>query len=77
MDVNILFFGRLAELSNCNKISLAGISDTDSLLTELTNRYPALRDANFLLAVDKKTVKENTALKEGSLVALLPPFSGG
>jgi molybdopterin converting factor small subunit len=29
------------------------------------------------VAVDKQAISGNTILKEGSAVALLPPFSGG
>jgi molybdopterin synthase sulfur carrier subunit len=39
--------------------------------------YPSLADAKYLIAVDKQTVTGNTILKEGSMIALLPPFSGG
>jgi sulfur-carrier protein len=31
----------------------------------------------FVVAVDKKTITENTMLNDHCTVALLPPFSGG
>jgi molybdopterin converting factor small subunit len=34
-------------------------------------------DAKYVIAVDKKVANENTTLTENSIVALLPPFSGG
>jgi len=56
---------------------LENIADTNSLVIELHDLYPALAKAKYAIAVDKKVVNENTTLTENSIVALLPPFSGG
>ncbi len=72
-----MVFGQLTDIVNSNELILTGIRDTDSLLAELNNRYPALATAKYMMAVDKQKVTGNTILQEGSTVALLPPFSGG
>jgi len=56
---------------------LENIEDTNGLVKELHLLYPALADSKYVIAVDKKVVKENTRLSGKSIVALLPPFSGG
>jgi len=77
MQVTVMIFGQLTDIIKSNTLTLVGTTDTKSLLDALKKQYPALEKAKYILAVDKLTVKENTNLKDGSIVALLPPFSGG
>jgi molybdopterin synthase sulfur carrier subunit len=76
MPVNIIIFGRLTDITG-SSLALENIADTNSLVKELHTLYPALADAKYVIAVNKKMVNENTPLTENSIVALLPPFSGG
>ena len=76
MTVNIIIFGQLTDIAG-SSLALENIADTNGLVKELHIRYPALADARYLVAVDKKVANENTTLTEDSIVALLPPFSGG
>ena len=76
MPVNIIIFGRLTDIAG-NSLTLENVSDTKALVKELHILYPALADAKYIIAVNKKIVNENTTLSENSIVALLPPFSGG
>jgi molybdopterin synthase sulfur carrier subunit len=77
MQVKVKIFGRLTDIIKSNTLTLTGTTDTKGLVDELKKQYPALSQAKYILAVDKQTVTENTILKDGSIVALLPPFSGG
>jgi molybdopterin converting factor small subunit len=76
VQINIIIFGQLCEVLGENLV-LNNIADTDSLTTVLNEKYPKLIDSNYLMAVDKKLVTENTLLTNNVAVALLPPFSGG
>jgi molybdopterin synthase sulfur carrier subunit len=77
MEVTILVFGQLTDMMGNNALKLSGMRDTDAIIAELTQRYPALATAKYRIAVDKQMINNNTTLKAGSTVALLPPFSGG
>lgn len=77
MEVQVIIFGQLTEIFKTNSVTLEGVKDTNELTRELKKRYPALADARYLVAVNKQAVTGNVILKEGSTVALLPPFSGG
>ena len=77
MELRIMIFGQLIDIINNNELTLTGIADTNSLVSELNKRYPALAGTKYMMAVNKQTVISNTILKEDSIVALLPPFSGG
>lgn len=75
--MNIILFGQLTELTGNDSIRLTGIADTNGLVKELNRKYPAMMTAEYVIAVDKQIVSENTILTDNSTVALLPPFSGG
>lgn len=76
MQVNIIIFGQLCDLLGENLL-LNDITDTDSLTETLNKRFPQLADTKYVMAVNKKVVTENISLTNYSIVALLPPFSGG
>ena len=76
MTLNIIIFGRLTDIAG-SSLTLENIADTNNLVKELHILYPDLADAKYVIAVDKKVVNKNTTLTENSIVALLPPFSGG
>lgn len=77
MNVEVLFFGRLAEFSGTDKINFPLIKDTDELVSRLQNAYPLFINASYNIAVNNKLILQNTILSNGATVALLPPFSGG
>jgi molybdopterin synthase sulfur carrier subunit len=77
MNVNILFFGQLTDLTGAESISMTDIIDTNSMMEALQQAYPALVNSKYLVAVNKKVISANTTLTDNCTVALLPPFSGG
>ena len=76
MGLNIILFGRLADLV-ADSIVLEEVFDTDSLVKVLHTNYPELANVKYAIAVDKQIISKNTSLDNNSVVALLPPFSGG
>jgi sulfur-carrier protein len=76
MSVKIILFGKLADIGG-GSVSVDNVADTDSLVDSLNKRYPELAATKYVIAVDKQVITENTVLSKKSMVALLPPFSGG
>ena len=76
MNIHIILFGRLADIAG-NSVFVNDAADTDSLINVLHNTYPALAEAKYVIAVNKQVITSNTLLNENTVVALLPPFSGG
>ncbi len=76
MSLHVILFGRLADIAG-NSVSVNAVADTDSLINALHKTYPALAESKYVIAVDKHVITSNTRLSEKSVVALLPPFSGG
>jgi len=77
MAVQIKIFGQLTDIVKSHELTLNGIADTNSLVIELNKRYPSLSGSRYIIAVNKQTITANTVLNDDSIVALLPPFSGG
>ncbi len=77
MELNILFFGQLTEITGTSNLMVVDVIDTDHLLSYLLQKYPVLTNQKFVIAVDKKVITENTILLPNSTIALLPAFSGG
>ena len=77
MEVNVLAFGKIAELMAAREWKMQGVSSTAEIREQLEATYPGLRGMSYLIAIDKKIVTADTTLKDGAEVALLPPFSGG
>jgi len=76
MKLEVLMFGRLADIAG-NSFTVKDVADTDRLINTLHKTYPALADIKYVIAVNKQVITSNTLLNEDSVVALLPPFSGG
>lgn len=77
MRIHVLFFGSLTDATVVSDIYLEAVTDTATLKELLIQQYPLLRTAKYFIAVNQKMVQENTILKTGDTVALMPPFSGG
>jgi molybdopterin converting factor small subunit len=77
MSIQIKFFGPLADVVGTPQLNVNGISDTESLRRRMLNDYPKLKEHQFMVIISKQIVKENINLREGDVVTLLPPFSGG
>jgi len=77
MKIKILFFGILQEATGKQEITLNDISDSDTLLNQLKSSMPGLKNYTFRLAINHEFIDNNCTLKEGDIVAVMPPFAGG
>ena len=77
MKIQVLFFGSLTDSSLVAELAMDLVQDTDQLKQVLIQQYPGLKMAKFFIAVNQQMIQENTLLKNGDIVALMPPFSGG
>jgi sulfur-carrier protein len=77
MHHNILLFGALTDFFQQNTLQVPQQKDVEHLLAWFSDHHPLLFKQNFVVAVDKKIIHENTPLNASSEIALLPPFSGG
>lgn len=77
MQLQIKYFGLLAEITNCHsetiEFSKTFVSD---LLEELYIKYPLLKQKDFKVAQNHEIVSNKSKITNTE-IALLPPFSGG
>ncbi len=77
MQLNIKYFGLIAEITTCNEETVELSNATIGQLKEvLVDRYPELKTKDFQIAQNKEIVSSN-AIVSGEEIAILPPFSGG
>lgn len=77
MEINLLSFGQIADITGKSAWKMVGVKDTNELIKNLEEQFPALSTVRYSIAVNKKLIQENTVLNEKDTIALLPPFSGG
>jgi molybdopterin converting factor small subunit len=80
MKVNLLFFGEAKAIMKQDSIEIEFKgSNINDLKTFLLKENPKLCDIleNSAFAVNKKYARLQTVLKEGDIVALIPPVEGG
>ena len=77
MQVNILIFGQLTDITNSKKLIVKEVESTDKLVQHLNTVYPDLVNKKYLIAVEKEIISSDTALNNNDTVALLPPYAGG
>lgn len=75
MEIKIIAFGRIAEITG--KELMLTASDTDTLKQQLSGKFPQLSGMKYAIAVNKKMTEGNTELNTNDTVALMPPYSGG
>lgn len=73
--VKIISFGRLKEILGPDFEAEA--ENTGEFLSQLTEKFPQLKELKLRIAVNQKIISENTALQNNDVVALMPPYSGG
>lgn len=77
MALTIQLFGQFKEMAGSSTLQVDTVADTDALRRMLETMFPALQSIPYLVAVDKDVATGNTVLQSSSVIALLPPYSGG
>lgn len=77
MGIKVLFFGSITDITLVAELPWDVCVDTHTLENELMDRFPALRNKKYFLALNQQVMHENASLKPGDTVAIMPPYSGG
>ena len=79
--IRVLFFAAARELAGTDKtrITLDPDATTAELRIAIAFQYPALGDtiSTITLALNQEYLEEESPLRDGDEVALIPPISGG
>jgi molybdopterin synthase sulfur carrier subunit len=77
MDISVLFFGVLAEVTGTSRKHYRDIKSFGDLKQRIMDDFPEIIHYSFRIAVNNKIVNEDPLLRQDDEVAYLPPFAGG
>jgi sulfur-carrier protein len=77
MEIKVLFFGVLAEVTGTSFKHYSGVSTLGDLRLRIRDDFPEIEHYNFRIACNNEIINGEASLKAGDEVAFLPPFAGG
>ena len=80
MKIQILFFGISADFAGTNNMEFSGenIGTLKDLKIVLKNKFPSLKNLHdFAIAINENYADDGDSIKQGDVVAIIPPVSGG
>jgi molybdopterin synthase sulfur carrier subunit len=77
MEIRVLFFGVLAEVSQTRFRHYRDIISFSDLVHRIADEYPEMNQYYYRIAVNGEIVNEDPVLKNMDEVAFMPPFAGG
>jgi sulfur-carrier protein len=77
MEINVLFFGVLAEVTGTYHKHYRGIESFGDLRYRIEDDFPEIVHYNFRIAVNNEIINDDPLLSQGDEIAYLPPFAGG
>lgn len=80
MEITIKYFGIIADITQKTEEVL--FIDVESIAlkkmqSKIEVNYPKILVINYSIAVNQKFLQNDILLKDGDIIALLPPFAGG
>jgi sulfur-carrier protein len=77
MEVEVLFFGVLAEVTGTFFKHYQNVRSISDLKLRVLDDFPEIVHYNFRISHNSEITDEDVLLKTGDEIAYLPPFSGG
>jgi molybdopterin converting factor small subunit len=77
MEVKVLFFGVLAEVSGTSIKHYNDVKTINDLKLKIQDDFPEIVHYNFRISVNSEMTDKDLILNKGDEIALMPPFAGG
>lgn len=77
MEISVLFYGVLAEVTGVQRKHYRNIGSFEDLKHKIQDDFPEMDHYNYRIAINDKIVNEMPLLRGGDEVLFLPPFAGG
>jgi molybdopterin converting factor small subunit len=77
MEVKVLFFGVLAEVSGTSFKHYRDVKSISDLNLRIQDDFPEIVHYNFRISLNSEITDKDSLLKSGDEIALMPPFAGG
>ncbi len=77
MDIDVIFFGVLAEITGTSQKHYRDVTSFDDLKHRIMDDFPEVTHHNFRISVNNEIINEKPVLRDGDEIAYFPPFAGG
>jgi molybdopterin synthase sulfur carrier subunit len=77
MEIKVLFFGVLAEVTGTAFKHYRDVSSKKDLLIRIQDDFPEIVHYKYRISVNSEISDEDLLLKQDDEVAFMPPFAGG
>lgn len=77
MQVKVLFFGVLAEVTGTNIKHYPEVKSLSDLRLRIEDDFPEIVHYNFRVSVNNTLIENESLLSDADEVAFMPPFAGG
>jgi molybdopterin synthase sulfur carrier subunit len=77
MEVKVLFFGVLADVTGINCKHYLEVKSIGDLKLRIQDDFPEVVHYNYRISLNNEIINNDPELNHGDEVALMPPFAGG
>lgn len=77
MEVKVLFFGVLAEITGTNTKNYREVKSIGDLRLRIQDDFPEIVHYNFRISLNNEFINNDPTLSDGDEIAFMPPFAGG
>jgi molybdopterin converting factor small subunit len=77
MEVNVLFFGVLAEVTGTSFKTYRDVESLGELRLRIQDDFPEIVHYSYRISVNNEITDLDPLLSDGDEIALMPPFAGG
>ena len=77
MEIKVLFFGVLAEVTGTNIKYYREVKSISDLKLRILDDFPEVEHYDFRISLNNEIINNDPDLNDGDELALMPPFAGG
>lgn len=77
MEVKILFFGVLSEVAKTGIKHYRDVKSISDLKFRILDDFPEISHYIYRISLNNELINDDSFLKDGDEIALMPPFAGG
>jgi len=77
MEIKVLFFGVLTEITGTNCKHYQDIKSLGELKIRIQDDFPEIVHYNYLVSLNSEIISSDLIINDGDEVAFMPPFAGG